>query len=237
MRKSTISALAGAALLCVAGHAHGAFHLWRIMEVFTDSTGNVQFVEMFTTFSGQQFMSGHTLVSRNVGNTQTQTFTFTASTCTPTTNKRLLIATAGFGSLPGGVTPDFIIPANFLYKDGGTLEFGPGQQTITYGPLPIDGINSIIDSTYTTAPPYVFTPGPNTPTNCAGTQGSVNVPPPSCPGDINDDGSRNTADLTALLAQFGLNVTPGSGADLNGDGTVNTVDLTGLLAVFGAPCP
>lgn len=65
---------------------------------------------------------------------------------------------------------------------------------------------------------------------------SFTTTPPACSGDINGDGQRNTADLTVLLQNFGLNVTPNTGGDLDGNGTVNTADLTGLLQVFGIPC-
>lgn len=58
-----------------------------------------------------------------------------------------------------------------------------------------------------------------------------------CPGDINDDGVINTADLTLLLGNFGSNC--GSafcGGDINGDGLTNTADLTVLLSFFGGNC-
>ncbi len=64
----------------------------------------------------------------------------------------------------------------------------------------------------------------------------VNAPPPVCPGDLNNDGARNTADLTTFLSAFGTSVPPGTSGDLNGDGGVNTSDLTMFLAVFGVPC-
>lgn len=65
---------------------------------------------------------------------------------------------------------------------------------------------------------------------------SVSVPV-VCVGDINDDGSVNTTDLTIFLGNFGLSVPPHTNGDLNGDGLVNTLDLTVFLAAFGVPCP
>ncbi len=61
-----------------------------------------------------------------------------------------------------------------------------------------------------------------------------------CPGDVNRDGVRNTADLTTFLVYFGTNV--GSSGlparcDFNGDLTINTADLTQLLLHFGETCP
>jgi len=56
---------------------------------------------------------------------------------------------------------------------------------------------------------------------------------PPCPGDINNDGTVDTADLGALIAVFG---TMNNHIDLNGDGLVDTADLGILIANFG-PCP
>ncbi len=56
-----------------------------------------------------------------------------------------------------------------------------------------------------------------------------------CQADLNTDGAVDTADLGALIAQFG---TPGPGADINYDGTVDTADLGILIAAFGTTnCP
>ncbi len=64
------------------------------------------------------------------------------------------------------------------------------------------------------------------------------APPPVCPGDLNNDGSRNTIDLTIFLAAFGTSVTPGvNGPDFDNNGSVNTADLVNFLGVFGVPCP
>ncbi|MFM9957637.1 MAG: multicopper oxidase domain-containing protein [Phycisphaerales bacterium] len=66
----------------------------------------------------------------------------------------------------------------------------------------------------------------------------LSITPPFCPGDLNNDGAVNTADLTIFLGQFGNAVIiPGTGADFNGDGFVNTPDLTFFLGRFGQPCP
>lgn len=64
----------------------------------------------------------------------------------------------------------------------------------------------------------------------------ASVPPFNCPGDANDDGLVNGADLSVLLFQFGATVAPGVGADFNDDGVVNGADLSILLANFGESC-
>jgi hypothetical protein len=78
-------------------------------------------------------------------------------------------------------------------------------------------------------------------TTCAdgnnnGTADACEAPLP-CPGDFNNDRSRNTFDLTFFLARFGTTGTPGYPGDLNSDGAINTADLTQFLGVFGVPCP
>ncbi|MFM9957428.1 MAG: hypothetical protein ACKVZJ_05100 [Phycisphaerales bacterium] len=238
MIKRACAVLAAALGLGFVAPAFGAFHLWRVSEIYSDSTGNVQFIEMFTTFSGQQFMSTHTIACTNLAGTQTNTYLFQANTCAPTNNKRIVLGTAGYGAAAGSVTADYVIPANFLFKEGGTINFGPNQQTFAYPALPNNGTDSLRDDTFTTSPPYVFTPGVNNPTNCAGQVGSLNITPPACKGDLNNDGERNTADLTGFLGAFGLTAPPApANADFNDDGNINTADLTAFLGVFGIPCP
>jgi uncharacterized membrane protein len=57
-----------------------------------------------------------------------------------------------------------------------------------------------------------------------------------CPGDLNQDGLINTADLTIFLGNFGKATVPLLGGDLNGSGSVNTADLTQFLGLFGSAC-
>jgi outer membrane protein assembly factor BamB len=54
-----------------------------------------------------------------------------------------------------------------------------------------------------------------------------------CPGDVNDDGLINLADLNIVLANFG---TMGEIGDATGDGLVNLADLNTVLANFGGAC-
>lgn len=64
-------------------------------------------------------------------------------------------------------------------------------------------------------------------------------PPPACPGDLNNDGQRDTVDLVRFLGQFSLSCPQVTGvcADFNNDNVVNTSDLVFFLARFGVPCP
>lgn len=58
---------------------------------------------------------------------------------------------------------------------------------------------------------------------------------PPCPPDIDGDGIVGIADLTVLLANFGMSGAGLSG-DFDGDGDVDLQDLTTLLAAFGTTC-
>ncbi|MFO0829742.1 MAG: choice-of-anchor B family protein [Phycisphaerales bacterium] len=57
--------------------------------------------------------------------------------------------------------------------------------------------------------------------------------PTNLPGDLNSDGSVNTADLGVLLGQWGpVQAGSGASADLNDDGVVNAADLAILLGFW-----
>ncbi|MDY7107762.1 MAG: hypothetical protein SYC29_03915 [Planctomycetota bacterium] len=59
----------------------------------------------------------------------------------------------------------------------------------------------------------------------------ITIEPPPCPGDLDEDGDVDTADLLHLIACWG---TPGG--DLDDDATTGTADLLLLLAAWGE-CP
>jgi uncharacterized repeat protein (TIGR01451 family) len=172
------------------------FHLWVVNEIFSCADGSVQFIELVTTFNGQEFLNGHQLQATNSNGSQTHSFIFPGNSGSPTANKSLLIATAGFGSLPGGITADFTISDNFLFTEGGSISL-VGADTLTYntGKLPLDGISSLARSGGTSA---------NSPRNFAGQQGSV-----SCPLVIRKTGP--TTVVSGELITYTLTVT-GSGS-------------------------
>lgn len=60
---------------------------------------------------------------------------------------------------------------------------------------------------------------------------------PPCPGDLNNDGAVNTADLTRFLSAFGQPTMRLANGDFNGDAAVTTGDLTFFLGRFGGVCP
>lgn len=62
--------------------------------------------------------------------------------------------------------------------------------------------------------------------------------PPVCPGDANNDGLVNFADISSVLNFWGASYAPGSNGsgDANDDGAVNFADITDVLNLFNTPC-
>jgi hypothetical protein len=224
------------ALACVAGTltctpASAFFHLWRFSEFFSNADGSVQFVELRVTSNGESFSQGAQIRSQSTG----KTFTFPSNLSSNlTANKNLLIATTGFGSLPGGVTPDFTLPsANFFNPAGDTMTLFAGSaiDTKSFASVPTDGIMSRIYPSNTLAT--------NTPTNFAGTSGSLNLAPPapSPTGDYNANGQVDAADYVVWRETQSQAVTAGQGADGNANGTIDQGDYDFWRARFGNSVP
>ena len=118
--------------------AQGAFHLWQIREVYTDTCGTNQFVELFCPASGQTFLNGQQIHVTSGGTTHTMTLT--ANLGTDSLNHALLIGTASITN-NGSPKPDYVIPENFIFPSGGTISFF-GANSGAYTALPTDGVNS-----------------------------------------------------------------------------------------------
>jgi hypothetical protein len=162
-----IAAVAMAALVTTSAHA--AFHLWNIQQIYTDSSGSLQYVQLFCPFGGQNFINGFTLSVVNVGATQTHSFTVPGGSLGGDTfNHSLLFGTAGLQAA-GGPAPDYIIPNNFLFSAGGSINFW-GANGGAYTALPTDGSN---------ARNWADGNALNSPQNYAGQTGTVVVPEPA----------------------------------------------------------
>ena len=149
-----------------AADARASFHTWRIAELYSDAAGVVQFVELREASSAdfQDQFAGKLLTSQQGSTTRTYTFPTNLANSS-TANRRLLIATAAFAAL-GIVTPDFVVPAPFLFVGGGTLDFA-SVDSLTYSALPTDGVRSLDRSGSTLI---------NSPTNYSGQSGSIAAP-------------------------------------------------------------
>ncbi len=170
MRNSILRILLCALISTASGFSHAAFHLWAIVELYSDASGTLQFIEFSTAFSGQEFVAGHAITVTNVAGTQTNTFTLPNNLPTGTANRRFLIGTAGIQAA-GGPPPDYIMPNGFLFTDGGTISFF-GTNSGPYTALPTNG---------TLSRTFGGGDAANSPTNFAGMTGAV-TPPPTVPG-------------------------------------------------------
>src|SRR4051812_46165371 len=133
---------------------HAAFHLWNVKEVFSNADGSVQFVEMFDNFPGETSVGGFKLRSNSDG--VIKEFTFPSSLVNSTPG-HMLIATSGFGSLTGGVTPTFTFNQSstaltlpFFNPNATSIIFtftgSNDTMTVTGAALPKDGIHSLTDA-------------------------------------------------------------------------------------------
>jgi hypothetical protein len=189
--------------------AQAFFHLWRFTEVFSTADGDVQFIELAVSSNGENFAQGATITSSSTG----QVFTFPENLAGNTANKRLLIATSGFGSLAGAVTPDYTLPSTEFFNPAGdtlTLFLGFNIDVRPFASVPTDGVMSRHFPANTLAA--------NSPTNYAGNVGSVNVAPPAPAADFNGDRVVDAADLSDWQADFGLSGDSDADGDLDSDG-------------------
>ena len=148
--------------------AQAAFHLWTIREIYSDASGDLQFIELFTTSGFEQFVNGQQINVANVGKTITHSLTLPGGALPGSTaNRALLFGTAGLQAA-GGPAPDYIIPSGFLFPAGGSISFF-GANSGPYTAIPTDGL---LSRTWTGGNAV------NTPQNYAGQVGQVTVPEP-----------------------------------------------------------
>ena len=162
--------------LIVVTPAKADLHTWAINEIFSNAAGNVQFIEMRELFgsNGQDKLAtsssfAHTFDTNAINPAYTY---LTDLPNAATANKLFLMATSDFDALPNSPTPDYIIPNNFFFVTGDTLNFSEGVSTFTFtnGQLPLNNSSSLNRD---------FSTGLNSPTNFAGVTGSVVAPEPS----------------------------------------------------------
>ena len=98
--------------------SRAAFHLWNVDEIYSNPDGSVQFIELKAGGVGQQnfgsFSGGTAIIAVTNG---AVVHTIALATNLPGGTKastRIVIGTENLLSIPGGVRPNFIIPANFL---------------------------------------------------------------------------------------------------------------------------
>jgi len=140
--KHRIMASIATMLLVAAATVRAEYHTFQIEQIFSNADGTVQFVVLheFTGSNGENFWTGHALVSMSAGGNKNFPFPNDLANG-QTANKRVLVATQGFAAL-GIVTPDYTMPNGFLPIGGGTLNYA-NVDSVTFGPLPTDGVHAI----------------------------------------------------------------------------------------------
>jgi hypothetical protein len=153
--------------------------LWKIQEVYSNDDGSIQFIELFSEHDNQNFPNKITIESRDSSDKLHKAHVFTTSgLIDKTENHSLLLATPGFSVLPGGVTPDYVIPFDFLITAGGTLRifatFGEpsGKDELEYDKLEYEWFQTKgVSSFHLNGNGSFF--GANSPTNFAGETGRL----------------------------------------------------------------
>jgi len=143
--------------------AIASFHLWQIAEIYSNANGTVQYIELTTSASGQQFVSGHQVTASQNG--VVRSFTIPFDLPSDSSNHKFLISTQGFANL-GIVTPDYVVPDGFLFRPNGSVNFAD-VDLLTYSTLPSNGVSALDRAGNIVV---------NAPTNFAGATGSIGVP-------------------------------------------------------------
>jgi hypothetical protein len=174
--------------------AAATFHTYRVEQVFSNADGTIQFIVLHESqhSDGEHLFSGHDLtVSTNTG-VAPHIFTFPHDLpSSATADTRVLIGTEGFAAL-NQITPDYIVPNNFVFPGTGTVNFAD-VDSVTYH-LPTDGVNAV---------GRAGTPIPNLATNFAGQSVSITV---SAPAPKNYQGLWWASPATSE-AGWGMNLT------------------------------
>lgn len=126
--------------------AAALFHLWDIHEVYSNADGSVQFIELTTSSDFQDLLDTHTMTASSDG--EVVSIDLSNLPSSSTAGRRVLLATPGFSDLPGGVEPDFQIPAAFFDPAATSIElnFAEGADVFSFSgaSLPTDGSLSLL---------------------------------------------------------------------------------------------
>jgi hypothetical protein len=144
--KSAVFLALGAALAAAgASSVWAASHLWTINEIYSNADGTIQYIEMYNPSAPTE----QNLTNKFVHSLATENrFVFPGPLTEDTTDRHILLATAGFASLPGAPPPDHVIVDNFFNLGGDevrwwTYTFPDSELRYFVGQLPLDGIHSL----------------------------------------------------------------------------------------------
>ncbi|MBO6658792.1 MAG: hypothetical protein JJ934_18005 [Pseudomonadales bacterium] len=129
-----------AVILLLTVSAEASHHSWRFSEAYRNADGTLQFVEMVSNADGHDKISCCRVVAGNKMTGVDTPYSFLQNLPTSATNgKSMLLATATFEATYG-ITPDYIIPDNFLTVTSGDVFY---NDTLSWDNLPTDGVNSL----------------------------------------------------------------------------------------------
>lgn len=197
-----IGACVALVIMAAATPARAISPLMRIAQIYSNASGTVQFIQVEDfgendCDSNEQVWRGLSLVSSGAGPQRTYVFPDDLPTCR-TSGKGILIATEGFAAL-GIVTPDFVIPNDFVQRPAGTIALASVSRQ-SYTDLPTDGVLAL-DPTGRTIQ--------NRATNLAGASASV---VPARFVEINQQGLTGAWFEAATSGQgFALEIYPSTG--------------------------
>ena len=160
----------------VSAPATAVCHVFLLEELYSNADGSIQFVTLVnaTSADNENLFNGQQLVATEnddpgYGTGTIHRFTFSRNLPSATANRHVLVATAGFAAL-GIVTPDFTIPAGFLFTDKAKVTYTCNNDTIAYDSLPTDGVMALHSGNMITQ---------NVATNFNGDVGSIVVAGPA----------------------------------------------------------
>jgi dockerin type I repeat protein len=193
MRVGTLL-LAVALFVLSTGPVWATFQLWKIDQIYSNTTANVQFVELADTADGELNVMGQTLTS----NGQTFTFPSDLPDGTATAGSHMLLATPGYFALAGVAKADFMLPDHFFNAVGDMLTYAGGLDSVTFDnfQVPVDNLHSLNRS----SPGAPLLSGVNSPTDVHGDTGQI----PSWenqdnPLDVDGNGKVQAHDVALLI--------------------------------------
>jgi len=166
MSPTRIAILVGLIVLAQAPRAALAgIHTWDVGEVFSNPDGTIQFVELVEANGG----NGETGVSNGAVSSDAKSFGWSGAPVSNTAFKRYLVGSQSFANLTGAPPVDAIMPLSvlpfFFQPSGDTVDFIVYDNCPFVG-APSNGVGSRNCESNTNATT-------NSPTNYAGTPGSV----------------------------------------------------------------
>ncbi len=149
------------------------FHLIVINEVYSNTDGTLQYIELKAGSSFQTNLGATRITAfDSTGTTETLVFDFTASFPALDNNETILLATAGMSFFLSN-PPDFTIPDGSIPRHSGRLIF-------KQDPLTINIVDAVAYGNYTGSNTGYGTPAPALPSNgCQSLQRTRIVFPPS----------------------------------------------------------